>query len=118
MPYEFFQCRVQTASAKVGSLRAPTIQRWLDGPFRRTVPAVHRSLWRRWKAPPCGVNEAPAYGAVENGVQNISRERRTVLADNRSRFPFDFGVEHRRRVIPVAADAELETIDDAFAMPA
>jgi hypothetical protein len=62
VPCEFRQCRVQTAYAE--------------------ATAVHRSLWRRWKDPAYGVNEASAEGAVENGVQSIGRECCTVFAHN------------------------------------
>jgi hypothetical protein len=39
-----------TASARVGSLRDPTGQRWLVGPRLRTDPAVRRSVTRRRRA--------------------------------------------------------------------
>jgi len=55
--------------------------------------------------------------AAKDGVQSIGRECRTVFADNGSSLSFDFGVQRRRWMIPVPADAELETIDDALAMP-
>ena len=56
--------------------------------------------------------------AVENAVQRLHGKCGAALADDRPGLPFHLGVQHRRRVIPVAADAELETVDDALAMPA
>src|SRR4029453_12696005 len=54
----------------------------------------------------------------EQRLERLNWKWRAALADNRPGFSLDLGVDHRRRMLTVAPDAQLEPVTATLAMPA